>query len=220
MKRLLLLACTFVSFATISQAQISKGSILLGGTIGFSNAKNEDDINNGKSNTINFNPTVGIAIKENWVMGISAGFSSYKEDPSIHYSYKRDGESYSGGLFVRRYSAIGKNFYLYGNGAVTYNQVDQSQTNSASTHENYYHSKGITLSIAPGIAYAINKWFHLEASLNNLLTAGYTTSDQRNITLNNGVTSSSSIKSKSFGFGTNLNPTSSLCIGVRFVLGK
>ena len=222
MKKALLLACVFISFATISQAQITKGSVLLGGSIGLSNGKNTGTYS-GKENNIYFNPTVGIAIKENWIIGISGGFSNYKGDLGL-YTPERDGESYSGGLFARRYSALGKNFYLYGNGSINYNKVDQSETsstnNSANYYANFYHSKGVTLSIAPGIAYAINKWFHLEASLSNLLTVGYSTSDRMNISQSGGVTSSNFTKSKNFDVGTNFNPTSSLYIGFRFVLGK
>jgi hypothetical protein len=220
MKKALLLACTFISIVAVSHSQITKGSILLGGNIGLNKSKIQSETNqSSKSNTVNFNPTAGIAIKDNWVVGINAGFSDFEADPSAYYSYMRDQEVYSGGIFVRRYSTLGKNFYLYGNGSINYNKTSHSQIYT-NNHENYYYSKGVALSIAPGIAYAISRRFHLEASLNDLLTVGYTTSRTKNITHVGGITTSNITKDKSFGFGTNFNTSSPLYIGFRIVLGK
>jgi len=223
MKRCLLLACTIIFLSTISQAQITKGSILLGGSIGLSNGKSVTGNNNSRSTNVYINPTAGIAIKENWIVGISAGFSSYNEDPSVNYSYNREGESYSGGLFVRRYAALGKNFYLYGNGAINYSQADHTESSSPNYnpyYERYYNTKGVTLSLAPGIAYAINKRFHLEASLNDLVTFGYNTTDYRTITFNGSSISNTFTESKNFNFNTNFNASAPFAIGFRVVLGK
>lgn len=219
MKKTLLFVCTFISFATISQAQITKGSILLGGSIGLNKGKIQAENSESKSRYLNFNPTVGIAVKENWVMGITAGFSDTKVEPIENYQNERDVESYSGGVFVRRYAALGKKFYLYGNGSITYNQVNHAESNSSHYQFSYY-SKGVTLSVAPGIAYAINKRFHLEMSLNDLLTVGYTKSFTKNVSQSGGFISSDIKEGKSFGFGTNFNTSSPFYIGFRFLLGK
>lgn len=216
MKKTLLLACTFISFATISQAQITKGSILLGGSIGLSAGKTDASINeDSKTNSLNFSPTIGVAVKENWIVGINTSFSNYKADPTVSYPIKRKDESFSGGVFARRYSTIGKNFYLYGNGSLNYQKTSQSQI-SSTDYANHFTSKGVSLSIAPGIAYAINKRFHLEMSMNDLLSVGYIKTESEDVTLGGRKIT----ESKSFGFETNLNPASSLYVGFRFVLGK
>jgi hypothetical protein len=80
MKKTLLLACTIISFAIISHAQIKKGSILLGGSLGIS--RNSEETNSVESQTRNtyFSPTVGVAIKDNWVAGITTSFRVMKAD--------------------------------------------------------------------------------------------------------------------------------------------
>jgi hypothetical protein len=224
MKKTLLAAFAFLCLTIIANAQITKGSILLGGNVGFSNGKSESSTNSmnnfsSKSSAIYINPTVGIAVKENWIVGLSAGFSNVESDPSINYDNKRDQEFYSGGVFVRRYLALGKSFYLYGNGAISYQVNNQSEINSPN-YENSYSSKGVNLSLAPGLAYAINKKFHLELALNDLVTVGYTTSRTHNRQNVGGSIYNRSSNDKSFGFGTNLSTSSLLSIGFRFVLGK
>jgi hypothetical protein len=214
MKKTLLLACTFISFATISQAQITKGSALLGGSVGIS--RNSEETNSVESQTRNtyFSPTVGVAIKDNWVVGITTSFSRYESRPSsITYNHKM--KYSSGGLFVRRYSSLGKSFYLYGDGAIRYNTHSNNQI-SGTDYETNYSSKGVGIYITPGLAYAVNKRLHLEASLNNLLSLSYSKNKTTNFTLSGHTTT----EGKSFDFGTNFSNTIPLSIGFRFVLGK
>lgn len=224
MKKTLLFVCSFISFATISQAQITKGSILLGGNIGLSKGKTEGiNTSNSRSQMLSFNPTVGLAVKDNWVVGIHAGFSDFEAEPTISFSSDRDEEYYSAGVFLRRYKALGKNFYLYGNGSINYNKVNRTYRSgnySDNYIQNYFGSKGVTLSVSPGITYTINKRFHLELSLVDLLTAGYSKTQEQNLSYSNGIVISNSTHGKSFDFGTNFSNTIPLSIGFRFVIGK
>jgi hypothetical protein len=214
MKRLLLLACALVSLSTISQAQITKGSVLLGGSIGFYRGETKTGVNESKTNNLAFHPAVGIAINNNWAIGLTAGFSNYRwktVDAQIH---DQKDKQFLSGVFVRRYSPIGKNFYLYGNGQVAYTQNEQSGVHSYGYSSNFT-SKGIALNLAPGIAYALSKRFHVEASLNNLLSVNYAWTT----TANTSQTDRTVAKGKTFNVGTNFS-TSGLSLGVRFVLGK
>jgi hypothetical protein len=121
----------------------------------------------------------------------------------------------SGGLFVRRYSPLSKSFYLYGDGAIRYNTHSNNQI-SGTDYETNYSSKGVGIYITPGLAYAVNKRLHLEASLNNLLSLSYSKNKTTNFTLSGHTTT----EGKSFDFGTNFSNTIPLSIGFRFVLGK
>jgi hypothetical protein len=214
MKKTLLLACTIVSFATISHAQIKKGSVLLGGGISVGKSTTETNSEEGKSNSISFSPAVGLAIKDNWVVGLFAGISNYENRPSTVTS-KQTIESFGGGLFVRRYNSLGKGFYLYGHGAISYSNFSQRQMPSTDFQMNY-SSKGVGIYISPGVAYAVSNRFHLEASLNNLVSLSYSKTRTDNISLSGYSTA----ESKGFNLETNLNTTAPLSLGFRFVLGK
>jgi hypothetical protein len=69
-----------VALLTISaHAQISKGSILLGGDVGFGDTKNSYNYGSNDYTGGGFSLSVGKTIKENKVVGISLGFTSSKQ---------------------------------------------------------------------------------------------------------------------------------------------
>lgn len=214
MKRFLLLACTIISLSTISQAQITKGSILLGGGASYIKQQSESGTSENDYNSLYINPAVGLAVNEKWVVGISGGFSTSKSKPSTP-TQKDESNGYSGGVFARRYATLGKNFFLFGNGDAQYSQSTRKQIFNTDQSRSSV-SKTIAVSVAPGIAYAISKRFHLEASLSNLISLSYNKEEIDNFTLGSSTTS----ESKAFGIATNLNPSSSLSIGFRIILGK
>src|SRR5688500_14694907 len=109
MKRIQLLIASSLFIVSTANAQISKGSILLGGNLSFSSVKSEDGIKQPNLN-LNLSPSIGKAIKENLIVGVGLGYSRYRNGPKgseIEYSNK-----YGGDLFVRKYYPLGRNFYL------------------------------------------------------------------------------------------------------------
>ncbi len=214
MKKALLFACAFISFATISQAQIKKGSVLLGGNFGFSKDKSESGTVENKGNSFHVSPAVGIAFKDNWVVGINTGFWQSRSKPATP-SNNYEVNSYSGGIFVRRYSHLGKNFYLYGNAATGYSTYNRKEA-FGTDNTRKYETKSVSLTVSPGLAYAVSNRFHLEVYLNDLLTLGYTATES----VDSGIGGVFTSKGKGFNLGTNLNTTAPLSLGFRFVLGK
>ncbi|HYH14484.1 MAG TPA: outer membrane beta-barrel protein [Flavisolibacter sp.] len=214
MKKILLLACTIISFATITQAQIKKGSVLLGGSFGFSKNEYEADANEGKTKSFLAYPSAGVAIKDNWIIGLSGGLSGTRYKPEVSgNTYKSNG--FSSGLFVRRYMSLSKSFYLYGNAGISYNK-SESEERHISDYTRNIAVQGVSFSVTPGITYAVNNHFHLEAALNNLLNLSY------NKNIEERVSSGDKYKteSKTFDYGTNFSNAAPLTIGFRFVLGK
>jgi len=201
MKRFLLLACTFISFATITQAQITKGSVLLGGGASYTKQKSEVGTSESDYNSIHITPAIGVAVND-------------KSKPSTT-AQKDESNGFSAGLFARRYAPLSKNFFLFGDGGVQYSQSKREQIFNTDQSRNS-DTKTITVAVAPGIAYAISKRFHLEAYLNDLVNLSYTKNEIDDFTLGSKTTS----KTKNFGLATNFNPSSSLYIGFRVLLGK
>ncbi|ANE52217.1 autotransporter outer membrane beta-barrel domain-containing protein [Flavisolibacter tropicus] len=214
MKKTLLLACTFISFATISQAQITKGAILLGGGASYIKQQSKAGTNESDYNSFHITPAIGVAINEKWVIGASAGYSKSMSKPSTPMQ-KDESNGFSAGLFSRRYTSLGKNFLLFGNGGMQYSRSKREQTFNTNQSRNSI-SKTITASVAPGIAYAISKRFHLEAYLNDLVNLSYNNEEIEDLTF--GLKSTSA--NKNIGLATNFNPSSSLYIGFRILLGK
>jgi hypothetical protein len=220
MKKILLFTIISISLHSIAKSQISKGSVLLGGGVNISNSRYENANtplqNKTHENHTTINPVVGIAVKENLILGVSLGYgrsenttNSDPTNPSIdRYT------SYSGGIFLRKYLLLGKNFYLFGQGDLGYTDYNQKSSSlSNSFNQNGWRT---ALGFSPGISYALNKRFHLETSFSNLLNLSY---EKYRSDVYSGSNQSGRIR-RSFGFNSNSSPFSNLNIGFRFLFAK
>ena len=214
MRKFTLLTTAFLFIASLANAQITKGTVLLGGGISANTNKSESDNNENESNGFSIFPAIGFTVKDNTVVGLRGGYSHSKSDYNNSYP-EQENNGYSLGVFMRKYLSLGKNFYLFGEGGVGYNHQNNSQTSSIDAK---YISKGngVSANLYPGIAYALNKRIHLEASINNLISLGYYTSKTENISMG----SQTSSKANGFSFDTNVSTSVPLSLGFRFVLGK
>src|SRR5436305_2101488 len=165
MKKNLLFIIVVLFNSLSSFAQINKGSVFLGGNIGVS--QNKPDTLTNAFLSYYIDPQVGIAIKENTIIGVILlyGKSDYNSNASSN--------NYGGGFFLRKYKQLGKYFYLFGQGQAIFSYYKISQTYGA-TDYNINKQTSINLNLYPGISYAVTKKFHLEATINNLLTLSYT----------------------------------------------
>jgi hypothetical protein len=225
MKKLSLLAIAFVTFS-IAQAQISKGSVFVGGSVIVLNQKIEQtgpfsSFTSQSNKQIQINPAVGIAIKENLVLGIELMYININAEQTTTSSSNSStlkGNQYGGGLFARKFFPVAKNLYLFGQAGLNYQTVNTKQTevfgnpNQPSITEN----KGgqTTLSLYPGITYALSKKFFLELGLNNLFAMQYT--DMKHTT-NSPYNNAGTSTEKTFSLSSSLNNASQFSIGARFI---
>ncbi|MCU7548615.1 hypothetical protein OCK74_05775 [Chitinophagaceae bacterium LB-8] len=219
MKKILLSLISSVIISSIVHAQIDKGTVLLGGNLYLSKNKSESTdppSDNYKNETTNFGitPSVGVAIKPNTIVGIQLGYAHGKS--SIENSGSDKHESYRTEAFLRKYLTLGKGFYLFAQPGVYYNGYTYEMESSNSKRTIKEWSVGIDL--YPGISYALNKRFHLEAGLGNMADLSYGQSKNENKSKPGGETSSS--KGHNFEFSSSLSTYTSINIGFRFFLGK
>ena len=207
MKKVILLTGVFICCISIVQAQINKGSILLGGGIGFNNNKVKDT--DKKDHSVSIAPSVGIAVKQNIIVGLN--FSYYHSKNEIG-TYTPVSNSSSGlAVFARKYMPLGKRFYAFGETAIYYLNSKYIYTNPTNKSEQKSWTTGIN--IYPGLSYAVTKRFHLEAGLPQLANLGY--SKTKNIT--NGTTTEENTQ---LGFHLSASSFSALNFGFRFFLSK
>jgi hypothetical protein len=210
MKKFLLFFLGTFFIASFVQAQIAKGSILLGG--GISGYKNKSVNGNLETENkgISISPSAGIAVKENSVLGIKAAYSHAKYEPGP--GQKNYG--YAGGLFFRRYLSLSKSFYLFGEAGAEYgySKIEYTVVDTKSVMKN----RGFSLDLFPGIAYAVSNRFHLEASLNNLVFISYGKISNDQISPGNVAHQENS----SISFSSSAGSANPLSIGFRFVIAK
>jgi hypothetical protein len=216
MKKLTLLTLASLCLLSLtSSAQITKGSVLLGG--GISGYKNKSGINQDENtnSSFAFYPAFGLAIKENAVAGLRLSyFHSKAEQNGVVYPNVQEQNGFSAGVFYRRYMGLGKKFYLFGEGSVyySYSKNRQEYTNSKSLQTN----NNVGVSFYPGVAFAVSRKIHLEVGLNDLVDLSYG-SNKMETTLSGTTTISNG---SGFGFSTNVSTSAPLSVGFRIVLGK
>jgi hypothetical protein len=199
---------SFMSFSSF--AQISKGSIWLGGNIGFSNSKNANG-ENSKSDYYSISPSIGVAVKENTILGIELNFdrSNFKSElNSVEISH------YGIAAFERKYWEILNRFYAFGHFQLAYAKEKRNNDYTNATEKS--NGWSASLSAAPGLAFAIGKRCHLETMLNDLFYVNY--GESKNNTTN--VSGITSYDSHSISGGINFEGASTITLGVRFLVGK
>jgi hypothetical protein len=172
MKRIILLA-SLSMIISCSQAQITKGSILLDGSINFYSDKTDKTSSNKQTYGIDLASAIGIALKDNQIYGIGLSYG-YDQTKGSDYPMKEYGSRYGVDIFLRKYFPIGKKFYLYGEPELSYSYVKRRQINSSIATGYFVNKLWIAqLSLSPGISYALSKRIHLETGLPPLIDINY-----------------------------------------------
>jgi len=126
MERITLTTIAILLFASVTNAQIKKGSTYLGGSIGFSSSKLEpnNSSTNGKSKSVSINPAVGVAVKNNLIAGINLNYG-HGNSKGFQSSQDYKNSNYGAGVFMRKYWSVLNRLYFFGQSDLGY------------THSNY-----------------------------------------------------------------------------------
>ena len=211
---------TLIVFSQKTNAQINKGTVWLGGQVGFSTNNGQylnSGINSSKSNSLILAPAVGIAVKSNLIAGVDVLYEH--DNYSAIYTNannNNDNNNYGIGFFIRKYASLGKGFYLFGQGrlgtAYLTQSADQGSANSSTNSKGF----NVGLGFYPGIAYQVSKHFQLETGFNNVFVMQYQYTDSKQMIT--GVSYES--KSNSFSVGSSLSSLSSFMLGFRYLISK
>lgn len=217
MKKITLAVTAFFLFQ-MANAQVEKGSIFTGGSIGISSSTNENSTSD-KNTGISWNiaPQIGKAIQQNKVLGVEllAGGVTNKSTNSLGNVSRNAGNQYGIGMFYRQYFPIYKKWMFYGqsNAGVTFSGSTLSNSGIKLSKMN---SLGASIGASLGITLQVSKKLWLEAGLSNLASINYTHQKLQNYSAAGAVTSTGT--NNQFYSNFNLNGGSSLAIGFRWII--
>ncbi|WP_289664741.1 outer membrane beta-barrel protein [Flavobacterium panacagri] len=164
MKKFLVMA----ALAICSFANAQKGTILVGGNIGYTSEKSEFRFAEAKASTFTFSPKVGYQFHENWTVGGELSLSSTDVDnPNEKY---KDNKFRTGG-FVRYTKSLSQTFSVFadmGAGFQTVKNKDYAANNSYVR----YKGNGAYVDVTPALFINMKKGFGLNFSIGGL---GYET---------------------------------------------
>ena len=214
------ISCPLLLIGFLSQAQINKGAILLGGNLYYNDLSQSSNAPNqppSKSTNLTFSPSFGKAVKDNLVLGfdITYGHTSTSQ-PQV---YTQTSDAAGADFFIRKYKLLGNGFYLFGQSGIGGNYSHNSANDpgtptSTTTSGNGYN---ISLQIFPGIAYAINRKWQVELALPNFFAVNYYhTKETTSTTGQPDQTNTSS----TFNLVSSLTGTNEFSVGLRYVIDR
>lgn len=221
MKKICLLFGVIAIFSLTTTAQIKKGSILLGGQIGYNNAVSNYSSTqpDQKSNSAVFNIAAGKAFKEDKMLGAAISYSHFNADYNYNNIgntyYNVNADRYNFDVFYRQYKKLAKDFYLFGEMGGGYFGGKQTDTDLPANAKTRLTESGGRVYLTPGIAYRVYKKLQVELLIPQI--AGINYAVQKRSSLSNSAGNSTQ---NQFGFNTSLNSSllSNIGLGFRFVL--
>ena len=214
MKKKLFL-CLFLPFGFIpltSWGQITSGTTLIGGSLGFTSAsfKTGGDFNQeNNSNNFFISPQVGYFISNNLVVGAGLNLSTGSQKSNSQKQFEQKG--FSLGPYVRYYKFLGERTALFGNAAITFNNSEFKTLNAAGVLTTFQKQKSLNAVLTPGLTYFASSKVGLEISLGSV---GYSSNKSES-----GLNSSYPNNTKNSGFFKYYGVANS-ALGINFYLGR
>ena len=224
--KILLTIAAFIFFVFTANAQLEKGTILLGGSVNYYSDKSSQPFlynnYNYKSDGVGANIQIGRAVKTNSFAGIILSYShtnNYVTTVSPDSNFYKS-TTVGAGVFYRKYKRLLKDFYFFAevNGQYQYGETKQAGSNVYSNSK--ATSNGGTITFTPGISYALCKNLQMELLMNGLVSTSYTHTRYTFISGTPPVTSDGKRNSFSIYGNLNSNLFSGFGIGFKYFIGK
>jgi hypothetical protein len=232
MKKFLLGLLLFQFFSFLANAQIQKGSIMLGGAFNFQNNQTNFDTqfqpqsftsnSTVSSNSFSFNPKIGYSLDNNWMVGTLLILNSSKSTSEIttvnngditNGTETSEGFTYGVGFFTRKYFPFNDHLAAFGAINATISKLN-SQVQSTSNSQEDFEVEGdytnFGSSLQAGLTYFPKNWLAIEL-YTDLISFSQTSQKQENDSQNSKTTNSR--------FSSGLN-TASFYFGVSFFLNN
>jgi Autotransporter beta-domain len=211
-----LIAITIIIFICTlsSSAQITKGSIFLGGDFIFTSSNSGQTSSNSiKSRNFGISPAIGLVVQNNLLAGVKLNY--YHASSKDNSGNRQEINSWGGGLFLRKFKRIRESdfyFFIQGDLSTAFGDeiIGENSANQVKVNSNSY-----SLDIYPGVNYRLSKKLLLETGLNSFFRVGY--SHYKRVS---GTTIPLTETYNNFGINSSFSGVTGFYIGVKILLEK
>jgi hypothetical protein len=159
MRKTLFLLTVAIGLGLCAGAQVGKGDLLVGGTLGFYNSNTNYNGASNSSANVNFNPRISYAVGNNSILGLNLGYA-YNKTKATSSDNQNTTNTFSAGVFLRNLIPIKGKFGWYPEiGGNVYSGKTQYVQNNGG--ENTSTTKGFNAYVVPGLYYSISPAFLL-----------------------------------------------------------
>jgi len=200
-----------------SFAQISKGTLFLGGSAGYNSDEGESEMSKNKSSNFGATISFGKAVGINKIAGIFIGYNTSSAEQEYNANSKNVSKTKApnAGFFYRQYFPLSTKWYLFGNASAGYYD-SRSENKFNGQLQNKNSGKSIAAGITPGISFQASKRLHIETSLLDIFRIGYGSGKGKAYDASGNVVST--LKSNSFSASANLSAFNNINIGLRWMI--
>lgn len=160
--RKLILVCCALFIAALTQAQIEKGDVQLGGTINF----NSNDFENFDNSAFRIQPQAGLFVSSTTSIGLTVGFTSIQNtqfDQNSGNPVELTNNLFVFGTYARFHKSVVENLYLFLQPSVLLGTGENEFSAPQSGDINSFN-----VGLAPGITYFLSPKFALELNFGGL----------------------------------------------------
>ncbi|GAA3764628.1 outer membrane beta-barrel protein [Flavobacterium ginsengiterrae] len=165
MKKILVMA----ALAICSFANAQKGTILVGGNIGYTSEKSEYRFSEDKTSTFTFSPKVGYQFNDNWTVGGEFAVSSSNDETTAGIEEKNN--NFKLGAFVRYSVPLSQTFAVFADMGAGF-QTQKDKVYGPGNAYAKYKGDGMYVGVTPALFINMKKGFGLNFSIGGL---GYET---------------------------------------------
>jgi len=162
-KTLLILALAMISFANAQ-----KGTVLVGGNIGYSSTTRDFQTGKDKNSQFNFSPRVGYQFNDNWTVGGEFTVGSSKSE--LEGTTESKLNDFKAGAFLRYSVPLSEIFSVFADLGAGFQ--NRKNTINSAVGDSESEADGIYSSITPALFINMKKGFGLNFSIGGL---GYET---------------------------------------------
>ena len=164
---------------TICQAQIKKGTVLLGAQVSAFKSKSVSYNTSAANNNSNGGASLNISVAKTFVVNkaigiaITGGYNRSKVLNNIATFDKSYNQTVGANIFYRQYKKLATDFYFFGEAGLGVYDGFQSQTQDNNGNIADANSIAVNTYITPGLSYKLYKKLQLELTLPNILGIQY-----------------------------------------------
>lgn len=160
-KMLLILALAMVSFANAQ-----KGTILVGGNIGYTSTNRDFQTEKDKNNQFDFSPRIGYQFNDNWTVGGEFAVASSKTEYEGMTETESKLTNFKAGAFLRYSVPLSETFSVFADlGAGFQNEKSTLET---ATGRSKSKGDGMYVGLTPSLFINMKKGFGLNFSIGGL----------------------------------------------------
>jgi hypothetical protein len=157
MKKILFFSILSLFACNVLFAQVEKGNLLLGGSLGFNTGNSSQGVNTNSTSNFGISPRISLGIGQNSILGTNFSYSNFRnknEESASKYSTN----SIMAGLYWKKMFSIKGNLGWYGQLGASYVQQKTKTTNYMG-NDVVSKSRGISTGVVPGLYYAVTPSF-------------------------------------------------------------